>query len=417
MSLYGALFSGVSGLAAQSNALGIISDNIANVNTVGYKTITTQFSSLVTQETSVTQHSSGGVLSSAYTLVDQQGLLQSTASGTDLAIAGDGFFVVNELPDPGLGASYLFTRAGQFAPDENGDLVNAAGYYLQGYNMNDVVDPPTSASTFTNLETVNVANLSGSAQATANLFLDVNLPSTAAVGDSETVTMQVFDSLGNPHDLDIVFTKTALNTWDYASADPVSSGVATGTSAGDGTVVFDTDGSPLSITTNTPFAITAWTTGAADSPLTLDLGTAGLTDGLTQFAGDFSISNLDQDGVRFGVFTGVSINEEGTVTALFDNGQNQDIYKLPLGMFNNPNGLNQLSGNAFQQTDESGNFQLNLATTGGAGLVSSSTLESSTVDLADEFTNMIVTQRAYSASAKSITTADEMLEELIRIKR
>ncbi|MEM7169520.1 MAG: flagellar hook protein FlgE [Pseudomonadota bacterium] len=417
MSLYGALFSGVSGLAAQSNALGIISDNIANVNTVGYKTSITRFSSLVTQEVSVTRHSSGGVISSAYANVDQQGLLQSTASGTDLAIAGDGFFVVNENANPTVGSNYLFTRAGQFTPDENGDLVNAAGFYLQGYNMRTNPNPPPSASTFTGLETVNVSNLSGNAESTANLSMDVNLPSTAAVGDTHTVTMQIFDSLGNPHDLDINFTKTGINTWDFGSSDPVSEGAVTGTSAGAGNLVFAPDGTPSAINFTTPFTVNGWTTGAANSAFTLDLGTAGSTDGLTQFAGEFAITDIDQDGVRFGVFTGVTINEEGIVTALFDNGQNQDIFRMPLGMFNNPNGLNHLTGNAYQQTDDSGNFQLSLATTNGAGSVSASTLESSTVDLADEFTNMIVTQRAYSASARTITTADDMLEELIRIRR
>ena len=131
MSLYGALFAGVSGLGAQSNSLGIISDNIANVNTVGYKKIETRFSSLVTKETTLTLHSPGGVIASPYTRVDQQGLLQGSASQTDLAVAGDGMFVVHEQQTPTLGSNYLFTRAGSFNPDENGDLVNAGGHYLQ----------------------------------------------------------------------------------------------------------------------------------------------------------------------------------------------------------------------------------------------------------------------------------------------
>src|SRR3546814_870601 len=141
------------------------------------------------------------------------------------------------------------------------------------------------------------------------------------------------------------------------------------------------------------------------------------TDGLTQFAGDFTISNIDQDGVRFGNYTGITISEEGIVTALFDNGQRQDIYQLPLGMFRNPNGLEGKTGNVYLETDRSGNFQLNLAGNGGAGDIAPGALEASTVDRAEEFTKMIITQRAYSANTKVITTPDEMLDELILIKR
>ena len=180
MSIYGAMFSGVSGLAAQSNALGMISDNIANVNTVGYKGVSARFSTLVTQAATEHHHTPGGVQSSPYTYIDRQGLLQGTASGTDLAIAGQGFFVVNESATPGFGDDFYFTRAGSFNPDQNGNLVNAAGYYLQGYDLS-TGTPPPSSSTFTGLSTVNIANLSGSAAATTNISLGVNLPSTAAV--------------------------------------------------------------------------------------------------------------------------------------------------------------------------------------------------------------------------------------------
>ena len=184
MSLYGALFAGVSGLAAQSSALGVISDNIANVNTVGYKAIESRFSTLVTQETTLSQHSPGGVISSPYTRVTQQGLLQGSSSGTDLAVAGNGFFIVNEQAVPTLGADFIFTRAGSFNPDESGDLVNTAGFYLQGYNLQTNPAPPPSARTFSGIETVNISNLSGSATSTSQIGLGVNLPSIAAVSVS-----------------------------------------------------------------------------------------------------------------------------------------------------------------------------------------------------------------------------------------
>ncbi|WP_422367619.1 flagellar hook protein FlgE [Pelagibius sp.] len=422
MSIYGAMFAGVSGLAAQSNALSMISDNIANVNTVGYKGVTARFSTLVTQAATQTTHTPGGVNSSPFSYIDRQGLLQGSASGTDLAVAGQGFFVVNEAANPGFGDDFFFTRAGSFNPDQNGNLVNTAGYYLQGYDLRNTTPQPSS-STFTGLTTVNIANLSGSASASTNIALGVNLPSTApttAPGNTFSVTSQVFDSLGNAHDMDIVFTKTAANTWTWAASNPTLDGGATSsaTAAGTGTITFATDGTPSAFSPAAPsITLTGFTTGAGNSTITLDLGTVGATDGLTQFAGDFTISNIDQDGVRFGNYTGITISEEGIVTALFDNGQRLDIYQLPLGMFRNPNGLEARTGNVYLETNRSGNFQLNLAGNGGAGDVAPAALEASTVDLAEEFTKMIITQRAYSANTKVITTADDMLEELIRVKR
>jgi flagellar hook protein FlgE len=181
-------------------------------------------------------------------------------------------------------------------------------------------------------------------------------------------------------------------------------------------ITFNGDGTPDVITF--PDIDIAWTATAANpSTIAANLGTSGLTDGVTQFAGDFAISFIDQDGVRFGAFTNVSIDEDGVVSALFDNGERLDIYQLALARFSNPNGLQPSNGNAYFQTARSGDVLLLQANTGGAGTIESQALETSTVDLAEQFTNMIVTQRAYSANAKIITTADEMLEELIRVSR
>lgn len=421
MSIFGAMTAGVSGLAAQSQALGMISDNISNVNTVGYKGVNARFSTLVTQAATVSTHTPGGVRSSPLNRIDQQGLLQASSSLTDLAIVGNGFFVVNEASDPGLGNDYLFTRAGSFRADADGNLVNTGGYYLQGWPLTNGTTLPTNTTVLSSLETVNVANLSGTARATTSLELNLNLPSTAATNDVHSVTVQIYDALGNAHDLAIDFTKTANpNQWDITVNDPLlaSTGVVSGTTGGvapQGSIAFDGSGTPSTITLG-DITITGWTTGANDSTITPDLGTTGATDGLTQFAGNFAISFTDQDGLRFGAFTGVSVDEAGVVTALFDNGEQLGIYQLPLAMFPNPNGLEPRNGNAFAQTDRSGGLLLLAANTGGAGVVAPSALEASNVDLAEEFTNMIVTQRAYSASARIITTADEMLEELVRIR-
>ncbi len=856
MSIFGAMFSGVTGLDAQSQALGMIADNISNINTVGYKGVVARFSTLVTQQASRTNYTPGGVQTSPLQHVDRQGLLQSSSSRTDIAIAGAGFFVVNEAAAPGPGNEFLFTRAGSFTPDQNGDLRNTAGYYLQGWPLiNGAL--PSNTSVLTSVSTVNISNLAGTAQSTSSVNLALNLPSTANsqtgggqinsaissstlggivdinynsfgtlgnvatltynngtnimtidiagqtgnfdlsagipsgqptqtftstgtlsgmevtldttfsltaaitsavstntetteqgaditgefslatdllgvqtismegataddfitlafdastgvltvtdvtssnagtinigttgnngvqnfsiatgvlagtivtidtdtfdftatfdtasnanvatksggstsreltsaattmtagalrqlstaavanfvftitqtagandtivlnsgpagwtvtspsttgdlsggnvtvtfnkggesftalvtasgnVADTDTLqvtlalnelknkfavedgnldinnatapvlvnldatdlaalstttielnidsrgraymasgptgftvdlaasddlatagvrdivltngtrnftvqldvttemsanggssdvtinllalqnqfglgtpvagntygaTIQVFDSLGNAHDLELSFTKVGTNRWEVVANDPVlaSTGVTSGTvTTATRRIFFNGDGTPSNIIFP-PIAITGWTTGANDATVAINIGTANQVDGVTQFAGEFSISSIDQDGVRFGSFTGVSIGEDGKVTALFDNGEQREIYQLPIAMFANPNGLGTRSGNAYSQTDKSGDILLQSAYSGGAGVVASSALEASTVDLAEEFTKMITTQRAYSASARIITTADEMLEELIRIRR
>ncbi|MEE9210605.1 MAG: flagellar hook-basal body complex protein [Kiloniellales bacterium] len=849
MSIFGAMFAGVTGLNANSQALGMIADNIANVNTIGFKATKAQFFTLVTQAASRTTYTPGGVSSSPAQGIDRQGLLQSSASKTDIAIAGRGFFVVNEAATPTSGNEFLFTRAGSFNPDENGNLVNTAGYYLQGWPLSNGTTLPTNTSTLSSVTTINVANLAGTATPSSNVTLALNLPSTApsaagggqintsissplngvtdidsmsfgtlndvarvdyvaststmtitiagqtgsfdlsnrtagiytstgtlagmeitlassfdftsdissgtltntatetsgvgaepstfslatdlagiatlsfnsavsnndvisfsydkssgvftvsdettsqsgtitigtsggngtqdytiatgalagtivtidtntfdyntsfsdagnlttsaisgtgdltlaanavstaftntaprnftvsqiqfdvddadgvtisnvtagytvavtsgaddfaqaandvtvrvthtasgatfdvvldvtnaitATGNDSTVTLnlnelkshiagdsdnlvvaataptlsnfgaadlatlsttvfnfnvdangrlqmtggptgysvdqtatqalnvtgtrsvvvtngtnsftitldittaistgsadiavdlqqtlnsfglgtapgggkfsatvQIFDSLGNAHDVVLDFDKVGTNSWQILVNDPLlaSSGVTSGTVApATRSINFNGDGTPSAINFP-PIVISGWTTGANTSTVAVNLGTIGQAGGVTQFAGEFALSSIDQDGVRFGGFVGVNISSDGTVTAVFDNGEQLPIYKLALTLFANPNGLESVTGNAFRQTDRSGDILLQQANTGGSGSVASSALESSTVDLAEEFIKMITTQRAYSANARIITTADEMLEELIRLRR
>ena len=422
MSITGALFSGVSGLAAQSQALGMISDNISNVSTIGYKGVSASFATLVTVSATNNSYTPGGVRARPLQHVGQQGLLQSTNSRTDIAIAGSGLFVVNEAALPGSGSDFLFTRAGSFRADADGNLVNTAGYYLQGWPLYNTGGLPANTTVLSSLETVNIANLASTALPTSLVELGMNLPSTAANGDTHSVTVQIFDSLGNASDLqvDFVYNDTTVPPqWDINIQDPVLSatGAVSGTvAAAARSIVFSGDGTPATITFP-PVDITWTGTGANPSTIDFDLGTLGLADGVTQFAGEFVITFIDQDGAQFGAFTHVSIGQDGIVTAHFDNGQLFDIYQLPIAMFPSFGQLEARDGNAYLQTREAGNLLLVQANSGGSGIVASSALEGSTVDLAEAFTNMIVTQRAYSANAKIITTADEMLEELIRISR
>ena len=678
MTIFGAMNAGVSGLAAQAQAMGMIADNIANVNTIAYKGVEARFSTLVTVEPTRTFHTPGGVRSNRFQEIDQQGLLQSSPSKTDLAIAGNGMFVVREQA-AATGSEFLFTRDGSFITDTDGNLMTSTGnLFLQGLRFDTAGNLPTLA--FANLETVNIQGLSVTAEPTTTMDIAANLPADDPVGTVHQITLPLFDSQGTQQTMDFFYVKTGTDTWaltgspsgpdarfasndttaaalaasrlaneanftfnsstgnffgavqtgagditvtktssssvnvsmvigndtfefnhtipnvltnvtnfSYASATtttagatvpaingPYNAGASVATAGGFHTIDIDIGGTTYTATVtdqgvgtndvtagqtlnfvngddtisltavtaanlntgaaafqtnldaalagltfnsgsivdgandlapsgtltmtasggqtlvlnvaaggasydlsadadmasldanltaalngvvlnnnttgfrmanigfnaggrldsitalNAPFVSVnasdeieffmdfdnnaATDTTADRNQITLNLGTFGAIDGMKQFAGDFFIEKRDQDGKRFGNFTTLEISEEGVVTAVFDNGERTDIYQLAIGNFSNVNGLEPRSGNAFQETDFSGQAQLLLPTTAGAGAVASGALESSTVDIAEEFTKMIVTQRAYSANAKIITTADEMLEELLRIR-
>jgi flagellar hook protein FlgE len=435
MSLYGAMFSGVSGLAAQSQALGMISDNISNVNTIGFKTARASFSTLVTNQTGNT-YAPGGVRSSPVYAIDRQGLLQASANVTDLAISGNGYFVVAESAVPAASDMRSYTRAGQFFADAEGYLRSPTGFYLQGWRT-DLSGTPIAGNTalLSSMESIRVNTVSGSANPTTRVEIGLNLPGTATAGDTETTNVTVFDSLGVEHTVTLTWTKlAAANTWNLTAT--VSDGGATIEEDGNGTysvdVLFNGDGTPQSFTPNGGLGvptttmptidISGWSNGATNSAVTLNMGTAGpigtgLANGVTQFSSNYSVAFVNQNGTQFGNFTGVKVDDNGIVTALFDNGETQRIYKIPLATFPNPNGLDTKTGTLFTQSERSGEYFLRSAKEANAGTIIPSSLETSTSDLADEFTQMIITQRAYAASTKVITTADEMLDELIRVKR
>ena len=434
MSLTGAMMIGVTGLNANSEALSVASSNIANVNTVGYKSGQNNFSTLLADSMGSGDISSQGVIATASQNVTQQGLLQTTQSPTDLAISGNGFFVVNQLAD-GSGR-VLYTRAGNFTPDSNGDLKNAAGLYLMGWPVDINGNIPTDRN---DMSPVNIANLSGKAQATTEMTVQANLQaSTAAVtgytaGDMSngtvtpafTRTINAYDSQGGAQPLGISFVKTGANTWAYEVNYQGASANITGTNPiAAGTMTFNSDGtlanansaaSPAVGSINVTIPWNSATSGLQPQTLALNMGTVGNSDGLTQFDSASALVNSSVNGALFGSLTGVSVDTNGVVTAQFSNGLIQKIYKLPMATFANPDGLSAVSGNAYAVTNQSGNAIVGEANTGGAGSISSKSLESSTVDLAGEFTNLITTQRAYSASARIITTADQMLQTLNQI--
>ena len=446
MSIYGALFSGVSALSANSQALGVIADNISNLNTVGFKSARMDFSTLVTQASTEISYTPGGVQARPTSLIDKQGLLQSSASPTDLAISGEGLFVVNTSPTPsGNVGEFQFTRAGSFTTDELGKLKNSAGLYLQGYLIDAAGNIPSNRSDLSVLSTVNISGLSGTATPTSSIALKANLQSSqtaaayvagnlslfnASGGASGTTphferSIDIFDSKGGRRTLTFGFFRDAAlpaNQWraEIYAETPAEVTNANGLLSS-GIVAFNTNGTlnTAATTLSSTLNITTYAAalGIANSAITLGLGTNGQGDGLTQFDAPSTLLGAEVDGAVFGSLNGVAIDEDGVVTALFGNGTRRDIYKLPVATFANYNGISSRTGNAYISTSSSGLPLLQLAREGGAGVFVSSALESSTVDLASEFSTLITTQRAYSAATRIITTADEMLDELIRIKR
>ena len=742
MSIFGAMQSGISGLAAQSSAMGAISDNIVNVNTVGYKGANTSFQTLVTKQTTTSRYSPGGVQPSAKQGINVQGLLASVSSSTSLAISGQGYFVVNQAANPGEGDLWAYTRAGDFDIDNNGYLKNTGGFYAQGWSLlpwdknpnatvvningidymkayydanGKVVYINDNIVDNRNLRPINLNTIGGTATATKQINFGANLPSGDPIYDASnpeaggrhSVSALIYDSLGNASNLSLTYTKESSNGWGLSASIPsgasnivlsgsrethgdivsdvyyaagqleftsipsngstisitsggktytfeflstnaavaqpgnigvdistgitsasdfankfleslkenmpganrfsvngnkieivqsisgealtidasktlacvqsaanpnLETGIATGifeipaidedikncgridftssekddyvnstikvgdktytlvdggagpdqidiSSAFDGDVNpgatiaelvvkqlkndsveperFTASGSSIEIlptstgpdikitvnNVNRDSAITGrirstepqgwsdigngteytlsntfnvngtevetgaivpsvrfnadgtpkyffvdeaaiqWANGAQNmdggygqgTTITLNGGNIGTNDGLTNLSGDFTTNYITQDGAKFGSYSGVSVSDDGVVTALFDNGETRPIAILPLATFANANGLEALTGNAWIETDYSGEALLKRPGTNGAGEISSNSVEQSTVDLATEFSNMIVTQRAYSAATKIITTADEMLDELTRM--
>ena len=655
MSLFGSLITGVSALSAQSQAIGMVANNIANVSTIGYKRREASFQSLVTSESRNARYTPGSVLSRAIQKIDGQGALQQTNSTTDIAISGAGFFVIQRSPE-GIQES-LYTRAGSFSEDANGYLRNTAGFYLMGWRIDENGNLPAGRDDISSLEAVNVSLLGGLTKATSAAEVNINLdaaepmttyPVVAGTQADFKRTLRVFDSLGEGQNIEFQFThhvsptslaetttasvlerdtlldglanidatetlvvsvgavsstyaittdSTVQDFIDFVNTDatlqdvaaaqltesgdiriiarnfgeaavvtagvqvgPVSAAAALGFSTmaaynhstganGTGltastllnTIPGIVNGDQLTVTvgsssdvftvgvasdvqdlidqlntnlvgvaraeltaagalriqaldlsasvavtntTGTPATILGFAPVADSSPaapsifpddglaqtanpfgwwqfnlVDLDTGTVlsggslnfasdgtlngtnsvegirsvALNDinwgngselqdivldigGLTQFSGEYNVTSATQNGAELGLRTGVEINRDGIVTARFSNGQTSALFQLPIATFSSPNSLSEQTGNAFIQTSESGSYNLREPGTGGAGLVEGSAVESSNVDIADEFTRMIVTQRAYSAGTKVIRTADEMTEELLRLR-
>lgn len=427
-----AMYSGVSGLRAEGEALGVVGDNIANVNTVGYKGQRAIFEDVLGHSilagTAAALPGSGVRVSKVQQLFTQ-GSLSNTGVATDLALNGDGFFTVGGTVDGITGNFY--TRNGQFVIDNSGYLVNQSGLQVQGY----AADPNTGvvSASISSLQAPTSAippKVTDLMEITANLDASATTPAAAwdPTDPSQTsnfsTSMQVFDSLGGAHTVDVYFRKTAANTWDYHAltdgADLVPAAVGN-VEIGAGSLAFNSDGALTGVTTTT--AISASFAGAtANQAIALDFGTplgpssTGL-DGTTQFASKSSVSSQSQNGYTSGDFAGLAVDGQGLVQGLYTNGEKLAIGQLAIAKFRSNDGLGRAGQNLWIETRDSGTAALGAAGSGGRASVSAGAVESSNVDLAEQFVGLIQHQRSFSANSKTITTADEMLQELIQIKR
>lgn len=411
--MIGSLYSGISGLKANTSAMAVIGDNIANVDTTGYKSSKVSFANIFSSTLSRTGLEIGrGVTLNGVTAKWDAGALENTNSGTDLSVNGTGMFIVS---DPSVGSSY-YTRAGQFEWDADGNLVNLDGLIVQGYG----IDPD---GTVNPIGGINLPNGSSDPHATEEITFGLNLDISAALGDTFTSSITTYNSLGSEVVLDIEFERVA-GGWDWAAAvDPT---LATCTTIGH--IEFNGDGSldiantyydpgTGAVYDNPVIDITGFT-DADDMAVTWTYLEGGATDGsITGYDDTSQKTAQSQDGYPSGSLQSVSIDEDGFFTGIYSNGSMIPFAQLALADFPSYGGLYKMGSNLYSESLASGQALIGAPNTASLGSVASNTLEMSNVDLATEFVELITTQRAYQANSKVITTSDEVLQELINIKR
>jgi len=469
MSISSALYSGISGLDTLGNSMAVIGDNIANVNTMAFKGSRATFQDLLAQNVSVasgTAQIGRGVRMATVSADFTQGAFENTNSPTDLAIGGNGFFIVSNRDT----ADRYYTRAGQFTFDRDGYLVNPQGLVVQGWQLD-----PTTGQDVGDITNILLGNFSSAPAATSLVQMSTNLDSSvpletvnsdlqnnwdatndppigSTLYDYQT-SMNIYDSLGSQHTITYYFDRTTTaNQYEFlVTSDPAGDGdaAAKGAAAGTymhGVITFDNNGNISgysNLELKDPTDATTWT---AFNPAT-DVGTNGypqfranfnqpqlveLNMGLfynagvwspdpsyrgTQYATSATTTSTSQDGYGPGTLQNVSVDTSGVMTGHYSNGQITPLYRVALANFNNPLDLTKKGGNLYQQTQLTGDPSTGHPGTNGLGSIASDSLEESNVDLANQFVKMIITQRGFQANSRIITTTDTMLEELINLKR
>lgn len=465
MGIYNALFTGASGLSSFGEAVRVIGDNIANVNSLGFKSQNIVFSDVLSQTLGVTRSNianqvGNGVRIGAITRDGSQGSVQSTTNPTDMAINGNGLFA---LRDP-ASSQLSYTRAGAFILDKDSNLIDGQGNVVQGWATDSVTGEAVG-----NVRDITFANLAAQAQATTTVSPSLSLDSNAVPLASGTVfdasdpatyhyktEVNIFDSLGKTHAVSIQLTKMGLDAsgnavWDWhatvdgadvtggVSGTPEEIGVGAGqtlptastvnvsgvvTLVGTQSLVFGATGEL--VTEASPTLTFLWT-NATPSTIDADYGNATTTDaqsitgtgleGTVQMAGSFATRQMVRDGFTAGFLDKLETDSSGTIYGVFTNGQRRSLYQVALAKFPNEDVLNHTGNNLLQETIASGTPVMEKPGNGGMGSIAPFGLEQSNVDLANEFVKLIVVQRGYEANSKTILTTDQMLQSLMQVKR
>lgn len=420
----GSFSAGLSGLNANGLYLSVIGNNLANINTIGFKSSSVTFMDLVSQTvggSSANPMQVGlGVTTGAISPIFSQGAIENTREATNVAIQGGGFFVVKTA------GGNAYTRGGNFTFNSDGKLVTPDGFHVQGFTTINA----TTGQIVTTGQPTDISVPPGvlrAPKATTSFKTTTNLNAAAATADTFTTAVQMYDALGAAHVVTITYTKqAAAGTWAYAITVPGED--ITGGTAGTpfpigagGTLVFNAAGTLTTVNGAAPadVAITTptWKNGAAASAWTWDIVDTALTPSLTGFAAASSTSSITQSGSAAGMIDNISITSDGTIVATLGAGQTIPVAQLALSSFNNPKGLVKLGSNRFGESQSAGTPNVGVAGTGGRGTLIGSALEQSNVDIAQEFTQMILAQRGYQANAKTITVSDELLVDTLNLKR
>jgi len=452
MSLFGAIDTAISGLGAQSSAFGNISDNVANSQTTGFKRVDTSFEDYLTTSTAA-ENQPGAVVAKPDYINSVQGSVTQTDNPLALAIAGQGFFAVSQATGstggiPTFNPEQFYTRDGNFSMNASGYLVNDSGQYLNGWSVNSA----TGVVNQNAVKPIQVTQTGYNPVATSNVTLSANLPATPSSGTATSASplssqITVYDSLGTAHTVNLDWAQATdssgnaiANSWKVKINVPTGKADTAGTSNTDPTdvgtadVTFGANGVPegtignvakdstdagtvttSGYVTGQPATLKFTTNfGSGDQTIQLNLGTYGSATGVTQYAGTaYNLLGLTQDGVPPGSFSGVTTQANGDVQVNYNNGQTRTIAQIPLVTFNAPDSLQRQNGQAFTATLTSGTPLAVAASTNGAGNLVTSSLEKSNVDIATEFSQLIVAQQAYSSNAKVVTTASQMLQTTI----
>jgi flagellar hook protein FlgE len=414
----------LSALNATSTAIDVVGNNLANMNSTGFKASDVSFSDLVTQSLGAGLGSTqvGFGTATPLTVRDfSQGALQTSGGLLNGAISGDGFFVVQDV-----NGNTEYTRAGSFQTDKNGNLLTATGQYVQGWTAID----PTTGQVNTNGPVGNIVVPVGSLEApvaTSTMSMDLNLNSAAAAGNTSTYSapLTIYDSLGTSHVLTLAFTKTGPNQWSYTASLPAADTADDGASQDNvvipaGTLVFNTDGSLDTV--NTPSPVTFTMPQLADGARPGDTINWSLTnpDGsgrITQFGQPSASSSLSQNGQAAAQLVHVGLADGGGILAQYSDGLQVVVGQVALASIRNPGSLIANGNNNFVLSSLSATPSVGAPGTGGRGTIQGGSLEASNVDIAKEFTDMIVYQRGYEANGKVVTTADQLSQDTINLIR